>query len=34
MTARRRPNMSKTPWLMLMAALAASPAAAHVYLEG
>jgi periplasmic copper chaperone A len=26
--------MSKTPWLILMAALAASPAAAHVYLEG
>jgi len=26
--------MSKTSWLVLMAALAASPAAAHVYLEG
>ena len=26
--------MSKTPWLILMAALVASPAAAHVYLEG
>ena len=26
--------MSKLPWLILMAALAASPAAAHVYLEG
>jgi uncharacterized protein YcnI len=26
--------MSKTPWLILMAALAAPPAAAHVYLEG
>jgi len=26
--------MSKTPWLILVAALAASPAAAHVYLEG
>jgi uncharacterized protein YcnI len=26
--------MSKTPWLILMAVLAASPAAAHVYLEG
>jgi uncharacterized protein YcnI len=26
--------MPKTPWLILMAALAASPAAAHVYLEG
>ncbi|MGY0573667.1 YcnI family copper-binding membrane protein [Bradyrhizobium sp. RDM12] len=26
--------MSKTPWLILMAALAASPAAGHVYLEG
>lgn len=26
--------MSKTPWLILMAALTASPAAAHVYLEG
>jgi len=26
--------MSKKPWLILMAALAASPAAAHVYLEG
>ena len=26
--------MSKTPWLILMAALAGSPAAAHVYLEG
>ena len=26
--------MSKTPWLILIAALAASPAAAHVYLEG
>ena len=26
--------MSKAPWLILMAALAASPAAAHVYLEG
>lgn len=26
--------MLKTPWLILMAALAASPAAAHVYLEG
>ena len=26
--------MSKTPWMILMAALAASPAAAHVYLEG
>ena len=26
--------MSKTSWLILMAALAASPAAAHVYLEG
>ena len=25
--------MSKTPWLILTAALAASPAAAHVYLE-
>ena len=25
--------MSKTPWLILMAALVASPAAAHVYLE-
>jgi len=26
--------MSKTPWLILLAALAASPTAAHVYLEG
>ena len=26
--------MSKTPWLILLAALAASPATAHVYLEG
>lgn len=26
--------MLKTPWLILIAALAASPAAAHVYLEG
>jgi len=26
--------MSKTPWLILVAALAASPAVAHVYLEG
>ncbi|WP_298872121.1 YcnI family protein [uncultured Bradyrhizobium sp.] len=26
--------MSKTPWLILTAALVASPAAAHVYLEG
>ncbi|MDA9409426.1 YcnI family copper-binding membrane protein [Bradyrhizobium sp. CCBAU 45384] len=26
--------MSKAPWLILMAALVASPAAAHVYLEG
>src|SRR6476620_11699013 len=34
MIMRRRSSMSKTPWLILMAAVAASPAAAHVYLEG